>query len=618
LAWLGLNASDPEAALAQALEADEAGGERPESEFYVGLDLGTSECRFCIFDGHKLDRRVGVGKIPCQVRFEGDSRTIDEDPTPLSVAYGVKRLIGRTLTQDEAAGLGKTFMFPIELDVASRPMIRLRDGDPISPEEVTSIILAEVRHRVGTSIRADPVNAVISVPAFFTNNQRRAVVDAASLAGFKKVQLITDAVALVLSMQRWKQPRATEHTILIVDIGSGHLELSLVKEMGAEFTMLRTLGDTNFGGMEFDSTLFTDLMADPILSTLDESARRRLFFACPTARKRLARTMDATMSVPGISQYVSFTRTIQREQLDVIFRELYAKISDSLDRLFEGCMELKAKVDYIWFAGGMCKVREIVDLIRRYFDRTPYVQFCPDGSAVRGATLHGAILCGLEAEMIPAITIKVSTPQSIGFSSAKGLTKVLIPRGSVLPVVKSVNTTTSRDNQPNVTFDIIEGDAMDAAENIRLGSLTIAEIELAPRAVPKIRVTMMIDESGLLTVKAMDARTRAVMSTTLQSGINLSEAEMEVARSMNRADEKRIRKRDVWKARLIQYFEALKRTTVMDPKQRIEFHKVKHALQEWISAHRSEETADPYIKKYFEVREEVIPFRSAAASAFPD
>jgi molecular chaperone DnaK (HSP70) len=471
---------------------------------------------------------------------------------------------------------------------------------------------------VGKSIRADPVNAVISVPAFFTNSQRRAVVDAASLAGFKTVHLITDTMALLLSMERWAPPRTHEHTILIADIGSGHLEFSLVKEMGTEFTMLRTMGDTNFGGLDFDSKLFTDLMADPILSTLDESARRRLFFACPTARKRLARTMDATMSVPEISKYVSFTRTIQREELDDIFRELYAKIYNTLNRLFEGCAELKAKVDYIWFAGGMCNVREIVDLIRRYFNLQPYVRFCPDGSAVRGATLQGAILCGLEAEMIPNITIKVTTPRSIGFSSAKGHTKALIPRGTVLPTVKSVNTTTSRDNQPNVTFDIVEGEATDAAGNIRLGSLAITEIELAPRAVPIIRVTMMIDESGLLTVKAMDMRTRVAMSTTFQSGTNLSNAEIEVTRSMNRADEKRIRKRDVWKARLIQYFEALKRTTVMDPKQRIEFHRIKHALQVWISEHRTEETADPYIKKYFAVREEVMPFRPAAATAFPD
>jgi molecular chaperone DnaK (HSP70) len=280
----------------------------------------------------------------------------------------VKRLIGRTLSQDEAAEFGKIFMFPIELDAASRPTIRLRDGHPISPEEVTSIILAEVRTRVGQSIRADPVNAVISFPAFFTNTQRPAVVDAASLAGFQTVHLITDTKALLLSMQRWKQRRTHEHTILIVDIGSGHLEFSLVKEIGSEFTMLRTLGDTNFGGLDFDSTLFTDLMADPILSTPDESARRRLFFACPTARKRLARIMDATMSVPEISKDVRFTRTIQREELDHIFEELYDKLSDTLNRLFEGCMELKATVDYIWFAGGMCKVREVVDLIRRCFD----------------------------------------------------------------------------------------------------------------------------------------------------------------------------------------------------------------------------------------------------------
>jgi molecular chaperone DnaK (HSP70) len=210
--------------------------------------------------------------------------------------------------------------------------------------------------------------------------------------------------------------------------------------------------------------------------------------------------------------------------------------------------------------------------------------------------------------MIPNITVKVPNAGSIGFCSANGHTNVKITHNTVLRVVKSVNTTTSHDDQSTATFTIVEGEAAHANENKERGNLAIKEIEPAPRAAPILPLTMMIDETGLLTVKVMDVQMRAAIPTTLQSGTNLSDEEIGVMRSMNRAAEKRIRKRDVWKRRLIQYFNVLRRATLTDAKQRIEFHTIKHGLHLWISEHRMEENADSSINRFFDVREQVMPF----------
>jgi molecular chaperone DnaK (HSP70) len=536
--------------------------------------------------------------------LDGESLSISDDMSDPSVIYAAKRLIGRSFTDEERAQLAETFHFGIAFDESGRPTIQVEGGESHSPVQILSSVLAAVRGNMRRKLRVDIVNAVIAVPAFFSNNQRRAVFDAASIAGFKSVQLVSDAVAVLLATRSARPASEDDRTLVLVDFGAGKLDLSIVKETTTQFTMYRTTGSTNFGGLDFDAKLYSELAKG---ASLDDIGRRRLFCECDRVRVALSEHDEASISMAELGSNV----TVSAAKLTEMFAGLYSQISTSLGQLFEGEEALLDQIDEVLIAGGLSKDPRVIQIIRDYFAGRPTFTVCPDNTVVVGATLQGARQAALWPEAVPDVRIRMTIPRSIGFSLNNGGNQVLIRRGTILPTTKSMTTTTYRNNQRKVVFNVVEGESATATGNIVLGRITVTGIEKAPKGVPHIVITMNIDVNGLLTVHASDQSTGAEISTKLQSCPNLSQTEMEEIIALTQAVEERIRKRDAWKSRLTRYLQKLRATTVAR-RYRAQFERLLDKLEEWIWTHEGEQDPDVYVKKCFEMRELAKPFLPAS------
>jgi molecular chaperone DnaK (HSP70) len=247
----------------------------------------------------------------------------------------------------------------------------------------------------------------------------------------------------------------------------------------------------------------------------------------------------------------------------------------------------------------------VADLVTQYFPKTTAVTKAADRAVVTGAAMEGAILKGVSNPLLPKFVVRLTTALSLGFSLADGTFSVLIPRGSIIPAKKCTITTTSRDGQRNVGFDVLEGERAMAKDNIKLGSVTVKGIERAPRGVAKIEVAMEINEDGILVVTAIDLRTGVSITATIQSGSTLSKeeiSEMIAEAKANKADDERFQKRSEWRARLIQYVDRLGQHEFLDNTVRDKILPLVAEWSQWNDEHANEESAEPYIQQYFAVK----------------
>jgi molecular chaperone DnaK len=577
-----------------------SGPDLPSSRCYAGIDLGTSECRFAVFAEAEGRPRIGISSFPCLVRLDGESLAISDNLNDPAVIYAAKRLIGHSFAEDERAELGETFHFPISFDESGRPAIQLPGGETHSPVQIISSILAEVRTRLSEKLRIDLTQAVISVPAFFCDSQRRAISDAGKIAGFESVHLVSDAVAVLLATRNARPSSPVDRKLVIVDFGAGKLDLSIVNEIKNEFTLYRTAGDTAFGGIDYDAKLCSALAKDV---SLDDSGKRRLFAECNRVRHALSEHDQASLSLRDLK----LNRTVSGAAASAICADLYTHISASLDQLFEGEEGLIGEISEVLIAGGLSNDPKVVQIIKDYFANKPTFTVCPANAVVLGATFQGAIQAGVSSDALPDILIRLTNPRSIGFSLSVGSTQILIRRGTILPVTKSVVTTTYRDNQRRVVFNVLEGESSTTSDNIVLGRMTVDGIQEAPKGVPHIVITMKIDENGLLTVHASDLASEASIVTTLQSAANLSPKEIKAMIETTQAMDLKIRKIHAWKTRFDRYLEKLQVTTVAK-RQRTQFERLLGNAEEWIAIHYEEQDPDVYATKCRELRELVTPF----------
>jgi molecular chaperone DnaK (HSP70) len=452
------------------------------------------------------------------------------------------------------------------------------------------MLLQEVKALLADDLNEEVVDVVITVPGLFSHNQRQAIVDSVSIAGFNVLRLQSETVAAILAAQ---DSLGNGH-VLVVDFGAGNLELSLVRKEEDVLTILRTAGSTQFGGIDLDSVL-----ADAVGPDLP---RRQLLFECHKARHLLSAADSAVIQVGDIERHLT------RAELNEILASSYQKLTEGLNELFDGNPFTPDMVDEIHFVGGMTQVSEVRDLVADFFGRRPnVVRAGPNATAV-GAAMEGAVQKGIRHERLCQVKVQVTVPLSIGFSLADGTMIVMIPRGTVLPAKKRTRTTTSRDNQRNVGFDIIEGERKLAKDNVKLGSIFVDGIERAMRGVPKIDISMEINEDGILVVEAKDLKTGALIQTTLRSGTTLSReqiAQMVADAAAHKEEDERAHKRAVWRTKLHCYVNALNAAQWEDTALRRQFQERIDEWKRWNQEHENEEAPDVYVAQLKTVASEV-------------
>jgi molecular chaperone DnaK (HSP70) len=596
----------------------------PKSELVVGIDLGTCCLRHGISpkdagDG-PVTSLVEGEKSSAIVCFSGDRQTTGSVPDDVEtdekaiVIDSVKRALGHDLGDEALKSLAN-----LTGGQAGRPVYKVeiqKTTHEYSPEQVASWFLGNVKDRVSATTKENVSDCVVSVPSFFANVNRQAVKDAAMIAGIDILRMISDPIAVALAYTADHRAEKVQYAV-VVDLGAGFLDCALVKLDNGLCQAVNTAGRT-FGGLDFDARVLSRLSAEIKERTgqaVEDSPGDlfKLVRAIRTAREELSEKPSAQILVNNLLGDF-FTKTIKREEFERECDDLIQESLEPVKELFAESKVKKERVGKLLLVGGALKICKVRQIIIDYFGPKVEVVEMDENAAMQGAALEGAILRGNRSKKLEGLSIMVSTPLSVGISLANGGMNVIIPRGTVLPARKSIPATTCRDNQQNVGFDVVQGERPMAADNIRLGHVTVSGIECAKRGRAKLRVDMEINEDGMLVVTGEDLRTGAAMTVRITNEASLADDDVQrmVAEGEANRDED-LRRAAIAEARSSLVFLIERGDNVLKDQAKLDrwpkkdqnwFRKLMDYTKSWLEANPEEEAGD-YQTKHHELRKAI-------------
>ncbi|MEO6192353.1 MAG: molecular chaperone DnaK, partial [Thermoanaerobaculia bacterium] len=515
----------------------------------LGIDLGTTNSCAAIVEATVsvvLANREGSRTTASIVAFseEGD-RLVGQIAkrqaitNPENTVYAVKRLIGRKFrdTQVERARgvLPYTLVEALNGDVK----IEIRDRQ-YSPEEISALVLREIKEFVEEQLQEEVREAVITVPAYFNDSQRQATKDAGKIAGLDVVRILNEPTAAALAYGLDQPTSATAaSTIAVYDLGGGTFDISILQLSQGIFEVRSTSGDTYLGGEDFDQRIMDWLIAGFADETgidlrEDRMALQRLKEASERAKCELSATEETTLNLPFISADRSGPRHLARTLTRLEFEDL---VRDLVERTEGPCLDALAgaglradEIDEVLLVGGQTRTPLVAQAVERIFGRKPNREINPDEVVAMGAAIQGGILRG----DIKDLVLLDITPLSLGVETQGGLFTKLIERNSTIPTKNTQIFTTVVDNQSTVAVHVVQGERQLAAENKSLGRFELVGVPPAPRGVPQIEVTFAIDSNGIVNVSARDMATNLTQSIQINPAGGLSETE--VQRLVDEAD----------------------------------------------------------------------------------
>jgi molecular chaperone DnaK (HSP70) len=506
----------------------------PRSSQAIGIDIGTQSCRYSLFRDEDNADGTSQDVLRSVIVFHGDQRTVGfvpllpVDADDVFVIGDLKRIIGRDFADPSLEAYVRQVSYPVDHEPETdRPVIQIGEKQ-FTPEQLMAMLLSIIRQRVSIQLNANVVDAVISVPAFFTNAQRQATIDAGRIAGLNVMRIVNETAAVAMAFNakhRADEPR----NILVFDLGAGKLDVSLIRLEGPVCTVVKTAGNTQLGGFDIDQILVDHFI--PELGPLHESQAviRYLREECERAKIELSTAMETQIQLPLEDPELPCTRDLTRDEFERLCEKFFQQCIGIVTDLFAESVIQKTEVSLIILTGGSSNIPRLRVLLADFFgEGVEFFDVDLNGISVAdGAAMQGAIMKGSPAGALEGVSIRNSTALSLGISLANGTTHIILPRGSILPTVFSVVTTTYRDGQTNVGFDIVQGERALAKDNIKLGHVTVDGIESAKRGLPKISVEMALDEDGILVVTAKDLATDLTVSARIENRGNLSRPRVE-------------------------------------------------------------------------------------------
>ncbi|MBT9146922.1 MAG: Chaperone protein DnaK [Syntrophomonadaceae bacterium] len=525
----------------------------------IGIDLGTTNSVVSVMEGGEAVIIVnpdGARTTPSVVAFtKGGERLVGQIAKRQAItntantAFSVKRFMGRKFADPEIVEAKKNISYNI--DEAPNGDIRiLIGGKKLSPQEVSAMVLQRMRQTAEEHLGKKVSEAVITVPAYFSDAQRQATKDAGKIAGLEVLRIINEPTAAALAYGFGKVKK--EQKIAVFDLGGGTFDISIleVAPVGEEatFEVKSTNGDTFLGGDDFDQRIVDWLTSEfkrehGIDMSNDTMARQRLVEAAERAKCELSTSAQTEINLPFITADSSgpkhLSMNLTRAKLEQLTADLIEKCIGPCKQALKDAGLSTKDIDEVILVGGQTRSPAVQELVKKLFGREPHKGVNPDEVVAVGAAIQGGVLKG-EVKDILLLDI---TPLTLGIETLGGIMTPLIEKNTTIPTRRNQIFSTAADNQPAVTINVLQGERKMASDNKSLGRFDLVGIPPSPRGIPQIDVTFDIDANGIVHVSAKDLATGKEQKITIESSGGLSKEEIDrmvkKAEEMRGEDEKR-------------------------------------------------------------------------------